>query len=249
MCIVEKAVQQLYWGDGQKAIEYMPDNAYDVAIVDPPYFSGPEKRGHYGSSISAKKVKRITYPKSEKWQIPPPEYFEKLFRISTHQIIWGCNYFPVVYPSAGRIIWDKVNGDSSFSDCEIAYCSFHNSVRMFRYMWNGMMQGKSIAEGHIQQGNKKLNEKRIHPTQKPLRLYKWLLSEYCIPLQEKLGRPIRILDTHAGSFNIGIACYDLDLNLDAWVINKTHVKNASKNYRLHCSQSTINFNYYINNHD
>lgn len=70
----------------------------------------------------------------------------------------------------GRIIWDKCNGNSSFSDCEIAACSFHDSVRLFRYMWNGMQQGKSINEGWIQQGNKSMNEKRIHQTQKPVNL-------------------------------------------------------------------------------
>lgn len=74
----------------------------------------------------------------------------------------------------------------------------HDSVRLFRYMWNGMMQGKSIAEGHVQQGNKQLNEKRIHPTQKPVNLYRWLISKYA-----KEGD--KILDTHVGSASSLIA--------------------------------------------
>jgi site-specific DNA-methyltransferase (adenine-specific) len=118
-----------------------------------------------------------------------------------NQIIWGVNYFDYSFGS-GRIVWDKVNGHSSFSDCELAYCSLHDSTRLFRYMWNGMLQGKSISEGHIQQGNKALNEVRIHPTQKPINLYFWLLQNYA-----KEGD--KILDTHVGSASSLIACQEL----------------------------------------
>lgn len=178
------------------AIKKYPDNYFDLAIVDPPYFSGPEKRKYYGRKVSPIGVKRL-YGETSEWEVPDKEYFDELFRISKHQIIWGVNYFD--YPfSSGRIIWDKVNGESSFSDCEIAYCSLHDSVRLFRYMWNGMLQGKSISEGHIQQGNKKLNEKRIHPTQKPVNLYRWLIQKYA-----KEG--YKILDTHVGSASSLIA--------------------------------------------
>ena len=111
------------------------------------------------------------------------------------------NYFDYSFGS-GRIVWDKVNGQSSFSDCELAYCSLHDSTRLFCYMWNGMMQGKSISEGHIQQGNKSLNEIRIHPTQKPINLYLWLLQTYA-----KEGD--KILDTHVGSASSLIAFHEL----------------------------------------
>ena len=167
-----------------------PDKYFELAIVDPPYFSGPERRTYYGRKESPIGVKRL-YQSVDTWDIPEPEYFQELERISKNQIIWGCNYFNW-YFSPGRIIWDKCNGGSSFSDCEIAYCSIHDSVRLFRYMWNGMMQGKSIEEGWVQQGNKKLNEKRIHPTQKPIALYEWLLSKYAKPGD-------KIIDTHVGS--------------------------------------------------
>ena len=133
-----------------------------------------------------------TCQKVEHWQVPIKDYFDELFRVSKEQIIWGCNYFDYHFGS-GRIIWDKCNMSSTFSDCEIAYCSLHETVRIFRYMWNGMMQGKSIPQGYIQQGNKKLNEKRIHPTQKPVNLYRWILQHYKIPSDWKL------LDTHVGS--------------------------------------------------
>lgn len=173
-----------------------PDNFFDLAIVDPPYFSGPEKRKYYGRKESQIGVKRV-YQKTDEWEVPNKEYFDELFRVSKQQIIWGVNYYDYNF-SPGRIIWDKVNGSSSFSDCEIAYCSIHDSTRLFRYMWNGMMQGKSIAEGHIQQGNKKLNEKRIHPTQKPVNLYRWLLQKYA-------KQDFKILDTHVGSASSLIA--------------------------------------------
>ena len=181
--------------DGMKEF---PDGYFDLAIVDPPYFSGPERRGFYGKKISPIGVQRI-YEKSECWQVPDEDYFKELFRVSKEQIIWGCNYFE--YPfRPGRIVWDKCNGNSDFSDCEIAYCSMHDSVRLFSYMWNGMFQGKSISEGTVQQGNKSKNEKRIHPTQKPVALYEWLLNRYA-----KTGDII--LDTHVGSASSLIACY------------------------------------------
>lgn len=158
-------------------------------------------RRFYGCEVNKINVRRKNYQVLESWELPTEEYFKELFRVTRHQIVWGCNYFAHPFPP-GRIIWDKCNGSSSFSDAEIAYCSMHDSVRMFRYMWNGFMQGKSIAEGHIQQGNKKLNEFRIHPTQKPVALYQWTLQTYAKPGQ-------RILDTHLGSGSSRIAAYHL----------------------------------------
>ncbi len=164
--------------DGMKEF---PDKYFDIAIVDPPYFKGPNSRSFYGRRISPIGVQRI-YKKIDDWEIPTEMYFNELARVSKHQIVW-----------------DKCNDKTDFSDCEIAFCSLHNSVRIFRYMWNGMFQGKSITEGTIQQGNKKLNEKRIHPTQKPVNLYRWILQKYKIPSEWK------ILDTHVGSASSLIA--------------------------------------------
>lgn len=195
-----------------------PDKHFDLAIVDPPYFSGPEKRGFYGKKISPIGVQRI-YKKTDTWELPSKEYFDELFRVSKNQIIWGVNYFNNYKFGSGRIVWDKVNGKSTFSDCEIAYCSIHDSVRMFRYMWNGMLQGKSIEEGHIAQGNKRLNEKRIHPTQKPVNLYIWLLQKYA-----KTGQ--KILDTHVGSGSSLIACEKLGFNIVGFEISKHYYEQA-----------------------
>lgn len=204
--------------DCLQGIKQYPDKYFDLAIVDPPYFSGPEKRGFYGKKISPIGVKRI-YEKTDTWEIPTEEYFKELFRVSKNQIIWGVNYFNNYTFGPGRIIWDKVNGKSSFSDCEIAYCSMHNSVKQFRYMWNGMLQGKSIDEGHIAQGNKKLNEKRIHPTQKPVNLYLWLLKNYA-----KNGQ--LILDTHVGSGSSLIACQILGLDIVGFELSEHYYEQA-----------------------
>ena len=109
--------------DCMEGMKEFPDKYFDLAVVDPPYFSGPERRGFYGRKISPIGVQRI-YEKAERWEIPGPQYFKELERVSKHQIVFGCNYFRW-YFRPGRIVWDKCNGKSSFSDCEIASCSLH----------------------------------------------------------------------------------------------------------------------------
>lgn len=214
--------------DGMKDF---PDNHFDLAIVDPPYFSGSERRNYYGRTVSPIGVQRVYQP-SEKWEPPGRTYFEELFRVSKNQIIWGCNYFDYLFPTSGRIVWDKCNDNSCFSDCEIAFCSCHNSVRIFRYMWNGMMQGKSIKEGWVQQGNKKLNEKRIHPTQKPVALYEWCLKEYAKPGDI-------ILDTHVGSASSLIACRNTGHKYVGFEVDPYHYGRAQE--RLDAEEEQMNF--------
>ena len=217
--------------DCMEGMKSIPDKYFDLAIVDPPYFDGPNKRKYYGKTVNKLNIKRVEYPVMEDWNLPSKEYFEELLRVSKNQIVWGINHFDY-YLGPGRIIWDKVNGESSFSDCEIAYCSLHNKARLFRYMWNGMMQGKSILEGHIQQGNKGKNEIRIHPTQKPVNLYKWLLMEYAKP-----GH--KILDTHVGSASSLIACHEMGYEYLGFEIDKNMYILAEK--RLNEIQAQISF--------
>ncbi len=205
-----------------------PDNHFELAIVDPPYFDGPQKLGYYGANVSGSGVVRKGYKEIGSWQLPEEKYFKELFRVSKHQIIWGCNYYANHIPNVGRIIWDKVNGSSSFSDCEIASVSTHESVRMYSYMWNGFMQGSS-ADGKKMEGNKRLNEKRIHPTQKPVKLYEWLLMKYA-----KEGD--KILDTHLGSGSVSIACHNLKFDLTACELDKEYYTEAMKRLDDHVSQ-------------
>ncbi len=152
-------------------------------------------------------------------------------RVSKHYIVWGCNYFDFVF-SHGRIVWDKCNGESSFSDCEIAATNCFESVRLFRYMWNGMFQGKSIAEGTVQQGNKSLNEKRIHPTQKPVALYTWILQKYAKPGD-------KILDTHLGSGSSRIAAYDLGFDFVGCEIDSHYFQAQERRFAEHTAQISL----------
>ena len=186
--------------DCMEGMRGFSDNYFDLAVVDPPYFAGPNRRWYYGRAEGRDLVKRREYQTLEHWEVPGKEYFDELMRVSKHQIVWGCNYFDYHF-GPGRIIWDKCRSKTSFSKAEIAYCSLHDTVEMIRYMWDGMMQGKSIDEGWIQQGNKRLNERRIHPTQKPVNLYRWIVREYIKP-------GWKVLDTHVGSASSLIAYHE-----------------------------------------
>lgn len=216
--------------DCMEGMKAFPDKLFDLAVVDPPYFSGPEHRGYYGSRVSKTGVHR-DYPITPKWDVPGKDYFNELLRVSKHYIIWGCNYFDYHF-TPGRIVWDKCNGGTSFSDCEIAATDLFDSVRLFRYMWNGMMQGKSIHEGHIQQGNKILNEKRIHPTQKPVALYSWIFQKYAKPGQ-------MILDTHVGSGSSRIAAYDAGLYFTGFEISQEYFLLQEERYKAYTAQTDM----------
>lgn len=216
--------------DCKEGMKQLPDNYFDIAVVDPPYFSGPEKRNYYGRSISPIGIRRY-YKPSKEWAVPDSEYFKELYRVSKEQIIWGCNYFDWPF-KPGRIIWDKCNQGSDFSDCEIAFCSLHDSVRLYRYMWNGMLQGKSVYEGHIQQGNKALNEKRIHPTQKPVNLYRWIAQTY-------IKQGWKVLDTHVGSASSLIAYEESGINYVGFELDEERYKESKERLEAYRAQITI----------
>lgn len=146
------------------------------------------------------------------------------------------NYYD--YPfTGGRIIWDKCNDGDDQSDAEIAYCSLNNRVDIFRYMWRGMMQGKSISEGTIQQGNKKLNEKRITPTQKPVNLYRWIIRRYIKP-------GWKVLDTHVGSASSLIAFDEAGIDFIGFEKDPYIYKLSKKRFDEYKSQLTL-FDYGI----
>lgn len=202
---------KIYNMDCMDLMKQYPDKFFDLAIVDPPYGIGEdgsksEKRENL-KKIDPRNGRNIKiyqkHYKGSNWDNNPPnqKYFDELFRVAKKVIIWGENYmnFTQKNSSSGRIFWNKLNGNNDFSDGEIAWTNLFTSTRKFDFIWNGMIQGKSVLEGHIQQGNKKLNETRIHPTQKPIALYTWLLNKYAKP-------SFKILDTHLGSGSHAIAC-------------------------------------------
>ena len=209
-----------------KYMRQIPDGFFDLAIVDPPYFSGPERRDYYGAKESYAGVRRVSYGISKQWKVPGKAYFKELLRVSRHYIVWGCNYFDFRF-APGRIIWDKCNLKSSFSDCEIAATDLINSVRLFPFMWNGMCQGLSISNGRTMQGNKALNEVRIHPTQKPVALYVWTLTKFAKP-------GWKILDTHLGSGSSRIAAYHLGFDFWGTEIDKKYFEAANLRFDKEC---------------
>ena len=217
--------------DCLEGMKQYPDKYFDLAVVDPPYFSGPERRAYYGSEISTTNIKRHYYPVTERWEVPDADYFKELERISKRYIVFGCNYYDYKF-APGRIVWDKCNGSSTFSDCELAATNSHDSVRLFRYMWNGMMQGKSVEEGHIARGNKSTNEVRIHPTQKPTDLYRWIFKRYAEP-------GFKILDTHVGSGTSRRAAYDFELDFVGYEIDKTYFDLQERAFEEYTAQMRL----------
>jgi site-specific DNA-methyltransferase (adenine-specific) len=196
---------ELIHGDCMDYMRSLPDNVFELAIVDPPYGINESGKTNCSRGSAAGSTKWAgsrnttgagvpsTQFSHKEWdkKPPPPEYFIELRRVSRNQIIWGANHFidRIAMPSPCWIVWDKVNGATDFADCELAYTSFKTAVRKFQYTWNGMLQG-----------DMKNKELRIHPTQKPVKLYDWLLSNYAKPGD-------RILDTHLGSGSSAIASH------------------------------------------
>ncbi len=218
--------------DCVEGMKQFPDKYFDLAVVDPPYGIGESGKNNHtrGKLAISKNYKAYA---GEDLNPPEKEYFDELFRVSRNQIIWGANHFisRIPYDSHCWIVWDKQNGDNDFADCELAWTSFDSAVRIFRYMWSGMMQGKSIWEGNVQQGNKALNEKRIHPTQKPIALYEWILSRYAHPGD-------KILDTHVGSASSLIACHRKGFRYVGFELDPHYYKLSSE--RLQAEESQMN---------
>lgn len=224
-------------------LKILPDQSIDIAIVDPPYGIGaskPKKKPNWVRQINDNilSIKQSEYIPKE-WDFKPPskEYFDELIRVSKNQIIFGINYFTNIRDfGSGRIVWDKMNGYSDQYGCEIAYCSFNKRTDIVHYMWSGMIQGKVASEFHsdadLQIGNKRLNEKRIHPTQKPVKLYDWLLRRYATPGD-------KILDTHFGSGSLAIACHELDLEFIGSEIDKEYFDKAIKRVSEHVKLQKI----------
>ena len=201
----------LYLGDCMDAMAKMPDKSYDLAIVDPPYGIGAEN--HAGN-----KENGWTQWAKKDWDkaIPTAEYWKELFRVSKNQIVWGANYMTEhLPPKMGWIVWDKGQRDFSLADGELAWTSFDKAMRIFTYA-----RAKALKEG------------KIHPTQKPVALYKWILKNYAKPGD-------KIIDTHGGSMSIAIACHDMGFDLDLWEIDPDYYRDGVKRFENHKRQSTL----------
>jgi site-specific DNA-methyltransferase (adenine-specific) len=209
-------------GDCMDLMREYPDGHFDLAIVDPPYGIG--ESGGSNNSRGTKNAPATQFvEKGWDKSTPPVEYFDELRRVSKHQIIWGANHMmeKIMRGSPSWIVWDKVNIGNDFADAELAYTSHKKACRIFKFMWNGMLQG-----------DMKNKETRIHPTQKPRKLYEWLLANYAKPGD-------RILDTHLGSGSIAIACHYRQHHLTACEIDPDYYAAALARIERETAQQTF----------
>lgn len=198
----------------------LPDNAFDLAIVDPMYGIGEN------GSKARSRCNLASGPDYKTINDKPPDdaYFRELFRVSENQIIWGANHFISKFArdSSMWIVWDKKNGNNNYADCELAWTSFPGSVKKFEYLWSGMLQEKSGT----------MHQYRIHPCEKPIALYVWLMQHFA-----RTGD--RILDTHLGSGSSRIAAYDLGLDFVGLEIDSDYFKAQENRFERHAAQMNL----------
>ena len=182
----------------------MPDKAFDLAIVDPPY-------GYRSNNTAILNFRKAS---ADNWNTAPSsEYWKELERVSQHQIVWGGNYFPELWARGscrGFIIWYKQNPVPNFADCELAWSSFDRNAQVIKYRYYGNHEGATTKAPNV-----------FHPTQKPVELYRYILREYAKP-------GWTILDTHVGSGSSLIACEELGYEYAGYEINQDYYEKASK---------------------
>ena len=220
-------VSEVYNMDCMLYMRTVSDFFFDLAIVDVPYGIGEDGKKNASRDHKAKAKKYVPYSGNDS-EAPPPEYFEELKRISHHQIIWGANHFishlPVPADTSCWIVWDKDNAGSDFADCELAWTSFQTAIRKIKFRWNGMLQE-----------NMKHKEIRIHPNQKPVQLYGWLLKKYA-----KAGD--KIFDSHVGSGTSLIAANKLGFDFWGCELDAHYFSLQEKRFMDECIMS-LNFEY------
>ena len=216
---------KLIHGDCMNYMKDLPDNAFDLSCVDPPY-----GLGDINQTRSRKLYKKIIWNN----KIPDKQYFDQLYRISINQIIWGANYFYPYIKESGRLIHDKTghgkkNQLKELSDADIASHSFGNNIKIFHYIWQGNVQGNSINWKNLGE------DARIHPTQKPIALYKWLLKNYAKETD-------RIIDTHLGSGSSAIAAWEYKSKEFVGIeIDREYYDAAVKRFKNHVAQLKTDF--------
>ena len=204
----------VYNCDCMDLLKQTPDNYYELSIVDPPYGINVTKM------TLGNGKKKINRGNSD-WDSKTPDlkYFKELRRVSKNQVIWGANYMTEnLPPSMGWIYWDKGTGLNDFSDGELAYTSFNRALRSYKVGWVG--------------ANAKDKDGRFHPTQKPVKLYEWILMNYA-----KEGD--KILDTHRGSASLDIACHNLGFDLVTCELDTDYFNDGNKRLKQHQQQLTM----------
>lgn len=211
---------ELYQGDCIEFMRNYQDNHFDCVVTDPNYGIGEAD----GKNKSRSKIAISKDYGNKDWdnKRPSPEYFKEILRVSKNQIIFGGNYFADLLPASSCwIVWDKENGKTDFADCELAWTSFKTAVRLFRYRWQGMLQG-----------NMGRKEERIHPTQKPLPLMEWIIANYT--KEDEI-----VLDPFMGSGTTGEACIRFNRKFIGIEKEKDYFDLASK--RLEDAQNQLSF--------
>ena len=193
--------------DNMELMSRYPDNYFDLAMVDPPYGIGDKFKGGKSGKMQFNEVV------DKGWDcVPSDEYFKELFRVSKNQIIWGGNYFDLP-PTRCFIVWDKcISDDFTLAMAELAWTSFDKLAKIFKY---------SVPK-----------DGKIHPTQKPIKLYKWILDKYA-----KQGD--KILDTHLGSGSIAIACHDYGFELVGCELDEEYFYKAKQRIINHVAQQSL----------
>jgi len=208
---------KLYNQDCMEAMAGFDDNQFDLAIVDPPYGINADKKNSIKKMQSKKSAGLSKDYGNQDWDsaVPNDDYFVELKRVSKKQIVWGANFFNL---QGGMLYWHKQVTMPTYSQGELAWLSWLNKVDYVNIAWHGMIQ--------YDMSNKEI---RIHPTQKPIKLYEWLLINYA-----KEGD--KILDTHLGSGSIAIACHNLGYDLEGYELDKDYYEAATKRLKQHQSQ-------------
>jgi len=230
--------------DCVEGMKQFPNKYFDLAVCDIPYGINVAKmaflkevkttvRQKNGTRLNGNAQKKPYTFKEWDNKVPDQNYFDELKRVSQEQIIFGVEYVDWTGLGTGRIKWDKgVAEGMSFKRYELAYCSFIDDVIELPLLWAGMCQAKSISEPMTQQGNKKLNEKRIHPCHKPIMLYDKLF------LMHNRNR-MRVLDTHVGSGSSRISSYKWDFDYTGFEIDKEYFDKQEQRYRKFISQTKL----------
>ena len=199
-----------YNEDCLAAMKKMPDKAFDLAVVDPPY--GIREHGCQTGGVGMFKNRTFHHGAIDRWdKSPDKEYFEQLFRVSKNQIIWGGNYFDLP-PTRCILVWDKCQPWENFSQVEMAWTSFPLPAQLFKF-------------------DNRTGDK-IHPTQKPVALYRWIFQKYAKP-------GFKILDTHLGSGSSRIAAYDAGLDFVGYEIDETYFQLQEERFARHTAQMNL----------